>query len=123
MSTCGNGFYASTLLILADPAPVGTGFISPDLGVALVVEKSGYRLTMAHGSEATAAVKDGCNPSGTAANLFSSYYAVNSPIIAGQTGSRWFWTNTAGAIFVAGANDFATVEVGNGSPGVGSLLQ
>ena len=29
MSSCGNGFYASTLLILADPAPTGAGFISP----------------------------------------------------------------------------------------------
>ena len=32
MSSCGNGFYASSLMILADPAPVGAGFISPDLG-------------------------------------------------------------------------------------------
>ena len=62
MSSCGNGFYASSLLILADPAPVGAAFISPDLGAAAVIDKSGYRLTMEEGSEATARTSDGCNP-------------------------------------------------------------
>src|SRR5215207_4647059 len=66
MTTCGNGFYASSLLILADPPPNGAGFISPDLGASAVVEKSGYRLIVAEGSEATNAVIEGCNPSGTA---------------------------------------------------------
>jgi type IV pilus assembly protein PilA len=124
MTTCGNGFYASTLQILADPAPLGAGFISPDLGASTIIDKSGYRLTMAHGSEATAALKDGCNPSGTAANLYSSYYASNSPIIAGQSGMRWFWTNTSATIFSSPtANAFAAVQVGIGTPGVGAPVQ
>jgi prepilin-type N-terminal cleavage/methylation domain-containing protein len=124
MTTCGNGFYASSLLILADPAPVGAGFISPDLGASAIVEKSGYRLTMAQGSEATPAIKDGCNPSGIAANLYTSYYASNSPIIVGQTGTRWFWTNSAGTIFSSTiSNAFAAIHTGIGQPGVGAPLQ
>jgi type IV pilus assembly protein PilA len=122
MTSCGNGFYASSLTILADPAPVGTGFISPDLGSAVIVDKSGYRLTMAEGSEADAASEDGCNPTGLAANLFSSYYASNAPIGPGQTGTRWFWTNSVGAIFTSNADDFAAVHIGNASPGTGALL-
>jgi hypothetical protein len=123
MTTCGNGFYASSLLILAEPAPAGAAYISPDLGFATIIDKSGYRLTMAEGSEATTAVKDGCNPSGIAANLFSSYYASNAPIIGGQTGTRWFFTNTTGAIFMASSNAFSTIHVGNAEPGVGGPLQ
>ena len=121
--SCGNGFYASSLLILAGPAPVGTAFISPDLGAAAVVAKSGYQLIMEEGSEATAAMKDGCNPSGTAASLFSSYYASNAPITAGQTGTRWFWTNTMGTIFASSADDFAAIHVGNARPGAGAPVQ
>ena len=124
MTTCGNGYYASSLLILADPAPVGAAFISPDLGAATIVDKSGYRVTMAEGSEATAALRNGCNPSGTAANLYSSYYASNSPLVGGQTGTRWFWTNTAGTIFTSNTiNAFVGVQIGNAAPGVGAPLQ
>jgi prepilin-type N-terminal cleavage/methylation domain-containing protein len=123
MTSCGNGFYASSLTILADPAPGGTGFISPDLGSGAIVEKSGYRVTLAKGSEASSAVKDGCNPSGLAADLDSSYYASSSPIAPGQSGNRWFWTNSAGAIFVSNTDAFATVHIGNAPPGVGAVLQ
>jgi prepilin-type N-terminal cleavage/methylation domain-containing protein len=122
-SSCGNGFYASTLVILADPAPVGTGFISPDLGAATVVDKSGYRLTMAQGSEALNPLSNGCNPSGIAANLFSSYYAENDPLAPGSTGSRYFWTNSLGTLFTSNSNVFSGIHVGNAPPGVGTPLQ
>src|SRR5688572_9550199 len=56
MSSCGYLFYASTLPILGDPAPTGSAFISPDLGAAEVIDKSGFRLTMEPVSEATNAV-------------------------------------------------------------------
>jgi hypothetical protein len=79
MASCGHGFYASLLTILNDPAPTGAAFISPELGAATIITKSGYTLTMAQGTEAVIANRDGCNPSGTAANLFSSYYAANQP--------------------------------------------
>ncbi len=123
MSSCGNGFFASSLLILADPAPAGAAFISPDLGASAVVNKSGYVLTMREGTEAVNAPRAGCNPSGTAANLFSSYYATNSPIVGGQTGARWFWTSTLGAIFHSTADDFAAETNGSLRPAAGQPLQ
>ena len=123
MSSCGNGFYASSLPILGDPAPVGTGFISPDLATATIIDKSGYRLRMEEGSEAVVATKDGCNPLGIAAALFSSYYASNEPVMPGQSGSRWFWTNLAGTIYTSNADDFSAVHIGNAPPGVGTPLQ
>jgi prepilin-type N-terminal cleavage/methylation domain-containing protein len=122
MSSCGGGFYAKSLTILADPAPAGAAFISPDLGTA-TVDKSGYHLTMQEGSEAQAATNDGCNPSGTAANLFSSYYATNSPISSGNSGSRWFFTNVLGSIYEAHTNAFTGITIGNAAPGAGAPLQ
>jgi hypothetical protein len=35
---------------------------------------------------------------------------------------RWFWTNTAGAIFTSNTDEFATVHIGNAPPGVGAIL-
>ena len=123
MASCGNGFFASSLTILGEPAPTGDGFISPDLGSAVSVNKSGYRLDMAQGSEAENAIRDGCNPSGTWDNLYSSYYASNQPLVGDLTGSRWFWTNSLGAIFVSQADDFDAEDVGNAAPSVGLPLQ
>ena len=111
MSSCGGGFYAKSLTILAAirrrPA---RAFISPDLGAAVAVDKSGYRFTLEEGSEAQAGDKDGCNPTGTAANLFSSYYATASPISPGSSGSRWFFTNALGTIYEARTNAFAGIS-------------
>jgi type IV pilus assembly protein PilA len=122
MSSCGHGFYASTLLILADPAPTGDGFISPDLATGVTVEKSGYHLEMAEGSEAMGAVMDGCNPSGTAGNLFTSYYASNQPTSPGGTGLRFFFTNLTGTIFQDDNDVFDAETVGNVRPGVGEPI-
>ena len=121
-SSCGHGFYASSLTILNDPVPTGSAFISPDLGAAASVVKSGYQLDMQEGSEATNAINDGCNPSGTAPNLFSSYYAINQPI-SNQTGARWFWTNSLGTLWHDTADVFDGETVGNGTPGVGTPIQ
>ena len=122
-SSCGNGSYASTLMILGD-APAGSSpFISPDLGAAVSVDKSGYRITMARGSEATAAALNGCNPTGVAAALFTSYYVSNTPLATGVTGRRFFWTNSLGTIYAADTNLFGAATVGNATPGVGAPIQ
>jgi len=123
MSACGNGFYASQLTILGDPPPSGTAFISPDLGTAISIDKSGYTLMMARGSESQVPVRNGCNPSGTAANLASSYYASNQPITPGGTGSRWFFTNALGTIYVSSADDFDAETIGIAAPSAGAALQ
>lgn len=122
-ASCGNGFYVSDLTILGDPAPTGAPFISPDMSAATTITKSGYTLDMAQGSEAVNAMYDGCNASGTAAALFSSYYAVNQPLFPNGTGSRWFWTNAVGTIYFSGADDFDAETVGNASPTVGLPIQ
>ena len=122
MASCGNGFFASTLPILADAPPAGRAFISPDLGAAITIEKSGYQLDMAPGSESMNALMNGCNPSGTAGNLVSSYYASNQPLTPGLTASRWYWTNSLGAIYVETADVFDAEDVGNAPPSVGLPL-
>ena len=122
-SSCGNGFYAATLLVLGDAPPTGMAFISPDLSAAATIEKSGFQLVMAEGSESTNAVQPGCNPLGTPANLSSSYYASNQPTAPGLTGNHWYWTNLLGTIYVSEADDFDAEDVGNAPPSVGLPLQ
>lgn len=122
-SACGNGFYASELPILGDPPPGGSPFLSPDLSSAATVDKSGYRVMMAEGTEATVATRDGCAATAVAASLFSSYYAAAEPLTASATGSRWFWTNTLGSIYWSAADDFGGETVGNVPPAAGAPLQ
>ena len=122
MASCGGGFYAKELPILGDPAPTGAAFISPDLSGAITIDKSGYTLYMAEGTDALPAIRNGCNPSGTAMNLFSSYYASNQPSGA-STGNRWFWTNTLGTIYASEADDFDMETLGHSAPMSGIPLQ
>ncbi|HET9705868.1 MAG TPA: prepilin-type N-terminal cleavage/methylation domain-containing protein [Vicinamibacterales bacterium] len=122
-ASCGNGFYASDLTILGDPPPTGSPFISPEMSVAATITKSGYILDMAEGGEAISATRNGCNPLGTAAALFTSYYAVNQPTSPYGTGSRWFWTNSVGTIYFSVTDDFDAETIGNDAPTVGMPLQ
>ena len=121
-SSCGNGFYASTLPILGS-APMGSQpFISPDLSAGITIAKTGYNLEMRQGTEAFAGTMDGCNPLGTAASLFSSYYAKADPQSPNNTGTRWFWANTLGTVFQSTAGSFVST-IGNAPPGAGTPLQ
>jgi type IV pilus assembly protein PilA len=121
-SACGNGFYASSLVILGS-APAGSQpFVSPDLSAGISVVKSGYTVTMAQGSEAFVATQDGCNPLGVAANLYSSYYGKADPQTLNSTGTRWFWTNSLGTVFHSTSGTFVST-VGNAQPGAGTPLQ
>ena len=122
-ASCGNGFYASTLVILGSAPLGGTPFISPDLSSAVTLVKSGYRVSMASGSEAFAASLDGCNPLGVAASLFSSYRVQADPLTWNVTGRRWFFTNALGTVYVNDTDVFAGATVGNAAPGVGAPLQ
>ena len=122
-SSCGNGYYAASLPILGN-APVGSiPFVSPDLGVAVTVDKTGYRVTMARGSEASAALSNGCNPLGLAADLFTSYYATADPTSVNVTGSRYFYTNALGTIYQANTAVFGGATIGNAAPGAGVAIQ
>ena len=122
-SSCGNGYYASSLPILGN-APVGSiPFVSPDLSAAATVDKSGYRITMAAGSEASPAVNNGCNALGLAADLATSYTATADPLSVNVTGSRFFYTNSLGTIYQADTSVFGGATVGNAAPGAGVTIQ
>jgi len=125
-STCGNGFYATLLKDLAiAPTSTGAPFISPDLGAGNPsVDKSGYTVTMAAGSDGTAPTTDSCskaNGGPAAAALISSYYATAVPVTANSTGTRYFWTNTLGTIYT----DVVAIgsKLGNQAPSSGVVLQ
>ena len=102
-SSCGNGFYAPTLLLLGTaPLQGGTGFISPDLslaGAGASVGKSGYDILMTAPAANPPATVDPCNAMGAAATLAAGYYATANPASLGSTGTRFFWTNTLGTVF------------------------
>ena len=122
-ASCGNGFYASSLTILGSAPSGSQPFISPDLsGGGGTVAKSGYSITMAQGSEAAAATRDGCNPLGLAADLYSSYYSKADPQTPGSTGIRYFWANSLGTVYTSPATPFVAT-VGNAPPGAGAPLQ
>ena len=122
MSSCGHGFYATSFTILADPPPSMAGFISPDLGYADIVNKSGYELTMDAGTDGMAAPYNGCNPLGVAADLTSSFWIENQPHST-ATGSRWFYSNTLGAIYFDTADTFDGETAGVSPPAVGTPIQ
>jgi prepilin-type N-terminal cleavage/methylation domain-containing protein len=120
-SSCGNGFYSPTLLVLGTaPITGGTPFISPDLGVsASPVTKSGYSVVMVGPVAVPAATLPACNGA-AAATLASGFYANADPLSAGSTGTRYFWTNTLGTVFqdTAGAivwNQVATAPAAAGT--------
>jgi prepilin-type N-terminal cleavage/methylation domain-containing protein len=118
-SSCANGFYATSMVHLGTaPAAGGAAFISPDLGAAASVVKSGYTVLMAAGTPASAATLAACNAV-AAASLNGSYYASANPTTVGGTGTRFFWTNTLGTIYT---NATAIADtVGNAAPAAGPL--
>ena len=104
-ASCANGMYAQTLDILGSGPSGGSAFISPDLGSAASVTKSGYRVSMT-GSTATGSACNG------ATNLASGYHAWADPVST-STGTRYFGTNTTGTIWqstatLSGMSDSAT---------------
>jgi len=103
-SSCANGFYAPDLVALGTAPTVGGGtpFISPDLGVAAPVSKSGYLVNMVGPAAAPPATTNACNGIAMAA-LAGGYYGTANPASAGSTGTRFFWTNTLGTVYQSNA--------------------
>ena len=122
-SSCGNGYYASELPILGNAPSGSVPFLSPDLSASVTADKSGYRVTMEEGSEATASPANGCNASGVAAALFTSYYATANPHSPGLSGSRFFYTNSLATIYQADTSVFGASTIGNAAPTVGTPVQ
>jgi len=92
---CGNGHYATSLLILGNkPNGYASAFLNEDLGSEVSPARSGYTITMSPGSGNAAAGND-CTGNPT----WLSYYVAAKPDEAGRTGTRAFATNQGGAIF------------------------
>jgi len=95
-SSCGQGNYAATLVVLGtSPGGGGQAFISPDLGAADPTVKSGYTVALgAGGATATTGITS-CNG---AAAVYPGYTGVADPVSA-STGTRNFATDNRGTIF------------------------
>lgn len=109
-AACGNGAYATTYNILADPpagAPNSQGFISAEFNVADPVVKSGYNLRMVTGAAGASTVMD-CNGVATGAG----FYATAAAVGAGSTGTRGFAVDQNMTIFqdTAGTQDTVPVQ-------------
>jgi prepilin-type N-terminal cleavage/methylation domain-containing protein len=128
-SACANGFYAQGLgqLSLA-PAAGGAPFISPDLGLDAMAapvangasnEKSGYEVTLDAGANANLNSRAACNTVAIG-ELVSEYIAWADPVTPGSSGSRYFWTNTLGTIYVHQQPDGTLSGETDGSAAPGS---
>ena len=98
-ATCALGAYATSLTDLAQPPTAGgPPFISPDLGAAVAVLKSGYDITMAGGTDGVAWPSDACNGV-VGTDLMSTFYATAAPTALGSTGTMYYWVGVSGTIF------------------------
>jgi type II secretory pathway pseudopilin PulG len=107
--TCGNGFYAPNLTTLG-AAPPGSrdAFISPELGSANSVTKSGYQVQLS--GTAYALAPPTCNGLGVG-EAAQSFKAGADPIEPGNF--RFFATNVSQTIYEDSASMFAAMpEVG-----------
>ena len=85
-ASCGSGGYAASYLVLATPpAGASEGFISPDLGHAPPIIKSGYTFALTPGLGSTTGPND-CNGTPT----MSAYLASATALNFGVTGARQF---------------------------------
>jgi type IV pilus assembly protein PilA len=106
-ASCGQGNYAGTLLVLGTPPQTGTdAFISPDLGVAGVVQKSGYAITFTPGTDAPTGPVS-CNNGA----MVQTYFVGANPQVANSTGARFFGTNQGGTIYQSTGTPPAAVTV------------
>jgi prepilin-type N-terminal cleavage/methylation domain-containing protein len=118
-ATCGNNFYAPNLTALGT-GPGGTAlvnaYISPDLGAANTVSKSGYTVTMGSTGGAIATAPAACNVVVAAGQATAGYWA--SALAGTGGGSRDFGTNASGTIYfvAAGGALGMTDTTSTGSP-------
>lgn len=121
-SSCGSGYFASTLFVLGQPPVAGTaGFISPDLVPAAAgstIAKSGYSITMNGSGALPAGAPAACN----ALAMNTGYLAFADPVSANSTGSRYFFTNGTQSIYTH-TSTLSGQTVTVVKPTVGTALQ
>jgi|SRR5215471_5259448 len=97
-ASCGDSGYAIDLAdLVKTPSGSTDGFISPDIGTNSMV-KSGYIVTLA----ASAGAHDVGSTTACGNNIMQpvdSYWADAAPVAKGETGTRYFATDTRGTIF------------------------
>jgi type IV pilus assembly protein PilA len=95
-SSCGQGSYAATLVLLGTaPGAAGQAFISPDLGAADPTTKSGYTITLVAVPAVAVTGVTSCNG---AAAVYPGY-GGNADPVSTSTGTRYFGTDNRGTIF------------------------
>jgi prepilin-type N-terminal cleavage/methylation domain-containing protein len=111
-ASCGNGFFAPTLVVLgtAPTTGVGNAFIGPDLGASVAPVKSTY--TIAMGGTAAAASPASCNGTAAAAGT-SGFNATATPA---DPSMRFFATNTTGTVFTSPTAITVTDLASGGTP-------
>ncbi len=94
-TSCGNGGFASTYLILGT-APPGSNdaFVGADLGQSATPVKAGYNFALGPGAGSQAGQND-CNGAAT----ITSYYATAVPQTFGTSGSRSFAVNSGNVVW------------------------
>ena len=115
MTNCANGNgYANTLVVLGTPPTAGgQPFISPDLGVAGTITKSGYELEYA--GVGTAVATATCVTAVTTAA--PGYFMGADPVAAGTSGTRFFGTSETQTVFQHTAAVTAISAAGVPTPG------
>jgi prepilin-type N-terminal cleavage/methylation domain-containing protein len=92
---CGQGGYATSFVILGTkPNANSQGYISEDLGTAVVPVRNGYTFNMAMGQGGGIGGVD-CNGNPTQ----TKYYASARPTAQGQTGDRSFAVSQQGSVY------------------------
>ena len=95
LNGCGQGHYATSLVILGQPGGGrAQGYLSDDLGASVTPQRNGYRFNVQQGADAEPSRAD-CNGQATQ----TTYYATAIPVALGNTGARSFATNQHGAIW------------------------
>ena len=96
MTNCaaGSGYALSLIELGTPPTAGGQPFISPDLGVATPIVKSGYSITYAAVGGLVATTT--CNAS---ANSAPRYFAAGAPVGAGVSGIRFFGSSETQTVF------------------------
>jgi prepilin-type N-terminal cleavage/methylation domain-containing protein len=118
MTNCAAGTgYAPNLVALGTPPLAANGggqpFISPDLGVAVPIVKSGYVLDYSSSNAIAAAAV--CN--GAAVAVAGNYLATAVPVSIGTSGTRYFGTSEAQTVFQHSAAITAIDASGVPTPG------
>ena len=94
-TSCGNGAFAATYLILGTPPPGSNdAFVGADLGATATPIKAGYNFALGPGTGSQAGPND-CNGAAT----ITSYYATAVPQTFGTSGSRSFAVNSGNVVF------------------------